>query len=808
VSVVEGKYVMIRGLGDRYSNTLLNGVSVPSADPDKRAVQMDQFPSDLLESIVTSKSFTPNQPGAFSGGSVDLQTRNFPERSFLKTGFKVSMNDRVTGEPTLVIPGGGRDWTGLDDGTRAVPSDLPDVIPSQSAARIAARKGDLGPARELDRVSNSFHNESYFPTESRSGIDYAFNISLGDIVPIKDEQAFGYILSLTYETGTRHFTDGSSGRYGQGATNADDPGFVEANQIFSSDLNQLSYKNAYLANPDVPGGEPAFGVTSTTQFVNWGAYAQLAYKFSANHETVLRYYFNQSADDRVKRGVGESTRSDAGRLFEIHDLLYTQRSISSLQLSGESRFPQLGDLKVDWNLSQSNSIQEQPDYRTISFFWDFTSQQYASAAGVGNNRFFRNLDEKSDEGALDFALPVNWLNATGNLKFGGVYTRGNRTYDERRFRWSLEARPREIIENYPNPVGIISTEEDRVTFGNTISNISSSFSDYLADQTLWGLYAMVELDLNDRWRTIIGVRAEHTGMSTQAAPTSVSFLAADIDQTDLLPALGIVYKLNEKTNLRAAYGRTIARPIYRELASVRVEDTFNDEFYSGNPLLELSSIDNFDLRWEWFPRSGELLAASVFYKRISNPIEVTLVPSTGAIQPQNVDRGTVAGVEFEFRKRLEEVADWLNHFEIGVNVSFIESQVSIPEDELAAIRLSQPDASDTRELLGQSPYVVNLEFGYHNLDWGTGVTLAYNVSGDRLALVTSGGLPDVYERTYHSLDLIYNQRLTRSLNLTLRARNLLDPSREKSLRSGGYDYYFERHLVGRTFTAGLSWSFR
>ena len=806
-SVVDGKYVMIRGLGDRYSNTLLNGVSIPSADPDKRAVQMDQFPSDLLESIVTSKSFTPDQPGAFSGGSVNLRTRSFPERFFFKTGMKLTVNDQVTGESGLVIPGGGRDWMAMDDGTRALPVDLPAAIPSQSRARLAARNGDFGPAETLDRASKAFHNNSYFPTEDKSGSDYGFDFSLGDFIAIGDEQALGYVVSLTYDVGTRHYIGGVSGRYGQGATDINSPNFVNVNQILTSDLDQLSYRSAYESNPDVPGGAPAFGVTTTNQVVNWGAYAQVAYRFSANHETTLRYFLNQSADDQVKRGVGESTRSDAGRLFEAYDLLYTERSISSLQLSGKSLFPEWNELQVEWRLAHGRSLQEQPDYRTISFFWDFGSQEYAAAAGVGNNRFFRDLEESSDEAAVDLTLPFSIGRTSGQLKFGGVLTEGDRTYEEKRFRWSQEARPREIIENYPNPVGIIETTPTSVTFGNTIGDITGSLSDYLADQTIWGLYVMADLQLSERWRTVFGLRAEHTGISTRAPDDAVAFASADIDQTDLLPALSFVYRLNDKMNLRAAYGRTVARPLYRELASVRVEDAFNDEFFSGNPDLELSAIDNFDLRWEWFPRSGEIVAASLFYKDFTNPIEVTLEPSIGSIRPQNVDDGRVMGVEFEFRKGLGFVSESLSNFSVGANFTLIDSEVSIPEAELEATRQFDPEASDTRELLGQSPYLVNLEVSYDNLAWGTGVTLAYNVFGDRLSLVTSGALPDVYERPVHALDLIYTQRLTRDLRLKLSAKNLLDSSREKSLRNAGEDFFYEQYTTGRSFSLGLSYSF-
>ena len=478
-----------------------------------------------------------------------------------------------------------------------------------------------------------------------------------------------------------------------------------------------------------------------------------------------------------------------------------------MQLSGKSVFPEWNELQVEWRLAHGSSVQEQPDYRTISYFWDFNSQEYASAAGTGNNRFFRDLDEKSDEGAVDFSMPVEIAGKSGRLKFGGVYTRGDRSYEEKRYRWSQQARPYEIIANYPNPVGVQDITDDQVTFGNTISNITGTLTDYLADQTLWGLYAMVDLELGERWRTIFGLRAEHTGMSTRAPEGSAGFEAADINQTDLLPALSVVYRLSKDMNIRAAYGRTIARPLYRELASVRVEDAFNDEFYAGNPNLELSTIDNLDLRWEWFPRTGEIVAASVFYKNFDRPIEVALVPSIGSIQPQNVERGRVAGVEFEYRKNLAGLSEFLRDFSVGMNFSVIDSAVSIPEEELESIRIYDPDASDTRELLGQSPYLVNFELAYDNLTWGTGVTVAYNVFGDRLSLVTSGALPDVYERSLHSLDLIYTQRITRDLRLKFQAKNILNADRNKSLRNAGQEYYFEQYTTGRSFSLGLSYDF-
>lgn len=804
-SVVDGKYVLIRGLGDRYSNTLLNNVTVPSADPDRRAVQMDQFPSSVLESIVTSKSFTPDQPGAFSGGSVNMKTKSFPENFFAAFNFSVAANTEVTGKNVLSIPGGGRDWAGSDDGTRALPAGLPDAIPSRTAAQLAARNGDFAPAQELDRASKLFNNETYFPAAKKARPNFGFGFSTGDRINLGEERLFGYVVSASYKRATSHFADGYGGRFGLGSFDPESPSFVDRRLVYSPNLADTTYGPSYEENPNVPGGVPAFGVTQTADNVDWGTFVQLAYKPSSNHEVSLHFLRNQSATDRIKRGVGEATRSDAGRMFEVYDMLYTERSVDSVQLAGESLFPGLDNARVEWRLSKSRSTQEQPDYRSLSFFWDFTLQQYATASGVGNNRFFRHVVEDSDEASVDVSLPLELFGRTMNLKTGGFWQNGDRTYRERRFRWTQEANNRDLIENYPNPVGIVSQTANAVTFGNTIFELPNNLVNYDGSQEVLAGYAMADVSVAEDWRAIFGLRAEYTTMSTGPAASSTVFRAADLDQVDYLPALSLVHTLPSGANLRFAYGRTIARPLYRELADIRVEDPFNDEFFAGNPSLKMTTIDNFDLRWERFGRRDEIVAVSLFYKDFTNPIEVVNKVTSGSIQPQNLSSGTVYGVEFETRQGLGGLAEWLQNFSMGANLSLIASEASIPQAEMDAIRLTYPDAKDTRDLFGQSPYVFNFDLTYSNPDRGTTVTAAFNVVGERLTLVADAALPDVYEQPAPALDLIVSQSLGRRWKVKFAAKNLLDPDIEQSFSHNGQDYFYSRYRKGRTFTLGLSW---
>ncbi len=784
-SVVDGKYVLIRGLGDRYSNTTMNGVSVPSADPDKRAVQMDQFPTEMIESVVTTKSFTPDQPGAFSGGSVNLKTKSFPDSSFISGSFSVSQNSNVNGEPILVTRG-----------YSAQAPDLPLALPNRTQAELEAEfLGNFELARELDAATKAFDPAGFFPRQRDGVADLGASVALGKRVEFGDEGLLGITASFNRSRSSTHFTDGVEGRFTGTAAQP------VPKLLFSSDADLLSTD---IAN--APLSTPPFGVTASTRTESTGGFLKFAVRPTIDHEVSLDLIYNTTTDDAARRGVGEEAGNYAGEIYEVYDLLRTERSVSSAQLAGKSLFPALNELAVDWRLSQSQSTQDQPDYRTMAFIYDLDGQ-VVNATGVQPNRYFRELTEDALEGGLDLAMPVFIGEKEHRLKFGGMVSASDRDYDEQRFQYARVPRSRDDLVTFPGPVGIIAETADGVTFGNTITRLLQP-NRYAAEQDISAVYAMMDTPLSEQARVIFGARYESTKIVTTPAETpGLNPVTGIIDDSNLLPAVSFVYAQNKRMNWRAAYGRTIARPTYKELTDIRYEDVFTGDTYIGSADLELSVIDNFDLRWEWFPAKGQTIAASVFYKDMNLPIEVLFQPAVGSIQPQNVESGTVYGVEFEFRRSLDFLSESLYRWSLGGNLTLIESEVTIPPTEMALLLADDPQASNKRELLGQSPYVFNADINYSREESGTSATLSYNVVGERLDLVVFGPLPDVYEQPAPALNFVLSQRLSTHWKIKFSAKNLLDSDKEKLISLPTEDLVYSRYQSGRSYSLSVSYLF-
>jgi len=809
-SLVDGKYVVIRGLGDRYTNTQMNGSALPSADPDRRAVQLDQFPSDLLDSITTLKSFTPDQPGAFSGGSVNLKTKSFPEAFFFTSTISSSYNSNVTGKAILSVPGGGADRLGRDDGTRSLSTAVPNPMPSNlttTSAQLAARQGDFGPAQALDAISHGFNNAPFFPRAKTGRPDFGFSTSFGDSRRFGQDQVFGYIASVTYDRTTEHFDDGITGRYVQGSVDPQSSRFVEVSRVFTPSLEAYKFAALYAANPVVPGGAPAFGVTRSSENVDWGAYLQLAWRPTLNQELTATVFHNQSAQDQVKRGIGEATRSDSGGEFrENYDLLYTERAVRSLQVAGRTNFPQWNDATLEWRAAFSRSTQDQPDYRSLEFKWSFILQEF-DPSGLNNYRYFRDLREDSADYGIDFSRTFALANGRElTLKTGGAYFGGERTNRERAFViQSPSIRTRAGIEAFPGAVGITAQTANSVSFGTVMREITANLN-YDGEQTFSAGYVMADLRMNDAWRFIGGARLERTEIQTSPLPAvGLTVQAGDIAQTDALPAFAVIWSPFQRQNVRFSYGRTLARPTFRELADVVNYEAFTDDFIGGNPQLDLTVIDNLDLRWEWFPRGGEVIAASVFYKKLDRPIEQVF--ESGRIFPNNVDEGIAYGIEFEARRKLDAFSPALANVSVGFNASLIKSEVAISASELALIRAVFPGAAAKRALFGQSPYLLNVDATWRIPARSSAFTVVYGVAGKRLDLVASGALPDVYEQPAPALDFIWSQRLSASWKFKFAAKNLLDSAREKTLEHAGKTYFYEQSTRGRRFSLSLSYDF-
>ncbi|MBT8399587.1 MAG: TonB-dependent receptor [Rhodothermia bacterium] len=781
-SVVGGKYVYVRGLGERYSSTHLNGAEMPSADPDRKAVQFDLFPANLLDNIVTVKTFTPDKPGNFSGGLVDISTKAFPEELDVKFSAKTSFNSGTHfGNDFLTYPGGSTDWLGIDDGSRGLPSLLSDptlVIPSAQRAR---RDADL--ASTLDAVSKSF-NSVMSPLASTAPTNSSYSLSIGSRTDLI-RRPLGFVVSLTYNRSASSYDNGKTGRYS--FTGSD----------LATDLNL----------------NDALG----SQEISWGGIANLSYQFSPRHEMGLNTLYSRSAEStaRIQEGLWPKELGDDPNSIRTNRyLLYTEREMYSFQLRGKHSFPSLAGTSVEWNASNARTLQDEPDRRFFASTRRIIGTNEvlsASSSGFSDpSRYFRNLDENTQNAKLDISVPFkNWTGTKARIKIGGAVQSADRDFRERVFSYSsspdirFEGNPEGYFATGNMGIVAVDTLRKRFEFGHVISDDSKLRNNYDGSRDINALYAMIELPITRAFKLVGGARIETTDIRVASQDSSVGI--GQLDRSDILPSVNAVYSIGEDMNLRAAYTKTLARPTFREIAPFESFDFTVGDFRIGNPELDRTRITNYDLRWEWFTRPGEIIAVSLFYKDLDNPIEEAIVCGTnGQLQYQNVDRASVYGAELEVRSALDFVWDRLSNFSTGVNFSLVKSEVDIPEGELVARQAVNSDIGDSRELQGQSPYILNADLSYDNQKSGTSVGAFFNVFGRRLSNVSLGGTPDVFERPSPQLDLSTSQRLHRNWSVNASIKNVLNTSRKWSHLFEGDEFVYQEYNKGQTFSLGVT----
>ena len=828
-SVVGGRYVYIRGLGDRYANTTLNGSSLPSADPDRKAFQLDLFPAALLDNIVTLKTFTPDKPGDFSGGLVDVATKAFPESFMLQLSASVTYDDQSSNiDHFLSYEGSGTDWLGYDSGARALPGVLEDKTPDDRMPRESdlrdLRRGvtneiRTGRADSLNTFARAF-NGIMTPMLKSTPLNHSFSAAVGGKLELFG-RPLGITGSLTYGRSYDYYDDGV---FSQWRLVGGDVASIE----------NLSSTTYFGSNPNLdvitradPKEAPYFANTRGSDEVNWGISSTVAFQPRDNHELVATVLRTQSGTSR-STALGGFRDQTGGTTFITRTLSYQERALYSVQLRGEHAF---APLQIEWKTSLATNSQEEPDLR----FFSATQNIRKSSGGIdttyslgGGNapppqRYFRNLNENSHGVVLDVTIPFRqWAGLGARVKFGGRYDSSDREFRQRRFEYheGREIDYRDFkgnIENYfsNQNFGVLDTLQvgDIVAYnaGLYIQENSPARSNYDANRDIIAGYLMVELPLTRKFKIIGGFRLESTEIISESHDKTLpeSLRKGVLDNQDWLPSVNLVYALTENMNFRLAATRTLARPTYRELAPFQSFNFVGGDIQEGNPLLTRTLITNFDARWEMFARAGEIFAISAFYKIFDDPIERVLrnVGEGRFVSFQNVDHARVFGAELEARKRLSAwtTLPILKDISVGGNFSLVRSQVDIPEDELIIIRASNPNASSSRSLEGQSPFLLNLSTSYENYKKGTVVGVYYTIFGDRLLSVTEGATPDVFEQSRNDLDVTISQDLPANLRLKVTAKNLLksDVRQIQTFKDRTYDYI--AYSRSRTIGIGISY---
>ena len=784
-SVVGGRYVVMRGLQGRYLNVQLNGATVPSADPDNNAVPLDLFPSGLLDNIVTTKTFTPDRPGDFTGGSVNLSTRDFPASLTGSLGFSTGFESTVEpGSDLLFVPEARLGVFGSPSGSLGMPEIARGEIPDISLSAF----NDAN-AQRLDAVTDAF-SPILTPGVRSAPVDQGVSFSVGNQVQVAG-RPLGFIGGVNWSRGY----DGFQG----GTTQA----FKGIRTGTSVDLVPT-----FSATPAIGGGTAA-GVEE----VLYGGLANFSYGLSSLSRVGLNLLYNRSAQVEAftERGRYLDGTLDADATRGARSLLYQDRSIASAQLKGEHALS-AGGTRVDWTASLAQTAQDEPDYRIFIDDVEPTASgdvfNINRAAYTAPTRFFRDLSETGVSGGVDVTVPLALVGAGDQVKVGGFVGLRDRAFRERTFqvlqdRVRYEGDPTAFFGDANS--GLIGRDGNRNVFGNYISDATSPQADYDGDQQVFAGYAMATLNVTPKLRAITGARVETTDISVNPTNLDRPELRADISSVDVLPSLNLVYALSDAVNVRAAYGRTIARPNFRELAPYATFELRTNRTFLGNPDLVRTTVDNADLRLEWFARPGEIVALSAYYKRFNDPIELTYnVQAVNAeVSPRNLSNASVYGVEIEGRRALDGLPGPLQYLSVGGNLTVAFSAVEITADE--RLRRLDPDQSE-RRLQGQSPYVLNLDASYETPS-GTSVGLYYNLFGSRLNFVALGLSPDVFEQARGSLDFTLRQPVFGTLAVRAAAKNLTGASFRLVQTLDGQDFVTEEYPLGRSFSVGVSYGF-
>ncbi len=731
-TVADGKYAVVRGLADRYTFTTMNGMELPSADPDRKAFQLDLMPSQFIQHLTVYKTFTPDMSGGFAGGSIDIVTKSYPEQFLFEFRLGTAYNTQSSLRDDF--PGsdqGSTDWLGFDDGTRAMSDELMATTPTGS---------QLFPPE----VKSSFNSTQFAPVNTDSSLDRGMQLLFGDTETVFGKR-LGYLAGLNYKNEYRYFEKELQAYEGNG-------------QVLSADKTALEGIIEY----------------------QWSALVNLSLELSDDHDVSFNFLRVQSAEDYAGRAVGKDgdVTEAEGSLLDLSVLNWTERSLTYFQWAGEHHFPALRDIQFDWGAALSTTAQDDPDFRAFQFWADPINNNYNTGLTASQpsqpTRYWRELEENNLSLRGDLKIPMPSYNDGENLlKTGVALNHSERDYFQRGVSVTgTGAHPFNSVGD-PN----IWMVDENLAFIN-MRNFPVNLT-YEGEQEIQAAYLMADWAALNWLQLVGGARFEATSITVDTfnLTRNQALPPGRLEQDDWLPSVSAKFQIRENVDVRAAWSQTVVRPTYREIAPVVIYDVFRNRTYTGNPGLQISASENFDLRASWYPRPGELLSAGLFAKRIEAPIElVALDTGFSSLRYLNSQDADVYGLEAEVQLKLDRLWQPLADFALGFNAAYIQSEVELSESERLN-RAGFGEFGTTRPLYDQPTYVLNASLTWDFEPTRTTVTLSGGVVGE--ALVVAGvSAPDEYVQPAPELNLFIRQRLGKNWDVRFTAKNLLDPTYE------------------------------
>ena len=837
-TIVDRRYLFVRGLGHRYGNTLLDGARVPSPEPEIRTVPLDVIPSGALSAINVQKTFSPDVPGDFTGGSVQFVTRDAPSDPTLIIGLDAGINTGTTFQPMATNDGfGTADFFAAGNLRRALPNSFPRDIQvgrgvldpntgqnRYSAAEVEAQGEALDTRTRIIRSGNAPAN---FGVKLTGGNSWSFNDAGGK---------FGILFSGGYKN--EHQTN------------------RELVRLFGISDDTLTRPQVDLDS------------FLTTYYTTYNGLLKLQLDANSNNRFTLTGFYSREAQDESRDMIGTVAGVANQQELSYTRLRYVMRSIATTQLSGRHKIPRANNLEIDYFGSFSQARRDDPALREMVFLRNPMTDDYRIniALGPTGNQLFLGLRDNNENAALNITLPFKqWLGLESKVKGGVWLDAKQREFDVRRYDFVYASGLQSEVPFGRGNVINRDTIGGGVSAGNggtepfTLVDRSRPQDNYSAWSRNISGYLMMDLPFVKWFKISGGARVESNIISVRPFdPFEESRGNSPLDDSpirlvelDWLPSASLIFspQLPEKggdMNIRMTGSRTLARPEFRELAPFQFRDYVGGFTKQGFEGLVSTKVWNADLRIEWFPRTAEVVAISGFFKQFDDPIEEVVGASANPVASfANAEGAINGGVEFEFRKALDFMAPKsatrarkiLRDFSLGANFAYIYSRVELgrpcysPERGLPTDGEGNPlpgdwveregcrdayqiSTSRSRPLQGQSPWIVNAYLDYDNSESGTNIRVMYNAFGPYIAQVSGLDLPDIYQQPMHMIDVVASQRLLafrrnewgdlrNQLRLTLEVENMINTFDRET--QGDRRTYETRD--GAQVNIGLEWQY-
>ena len=699
-SVQEGKYLVVRGLSDRYNQAMLNGILLSSTEPDRKTFSFDLFPAAVIDNIIMNKAFVPELPGEWAGGLIQIQTREIPTSDFLNIQIGTGFNSETIGKNFYQADGGKLDWLGVDDGTRALPTeDFP----------VKSKFALLTP-QELNDYGKQFRNE-WTSTTGNAPLNNTFQLN-GGFTGTLFKKKVGGILGINYNQNNRH----------------------------------LQFDNAIIGN-NQGDHEVQFSNEKYSRDVLAGALANFSIQLNNNNRISFKNIINVNTSDFTIRRLGKDyiLGPGYGDNVKAEEIGFRQNTFFNTQLIGDHNISKWG-VRLKWYGGFNILDQYIPDQRRLYYTQDgsdpnapYYALLAAGASQKSGSIFYSFLNDYIYNAGGDLTKSFKWRGHTQSIKGGYLFQVKDRLFDSRPF----------FINTLSNSIKLLPPDQIFAPENFTNINTGLQFGElngisfrYMANTIMNAGYIQFDNQFSKSLRVIWGLRVEDFDQLVGSVKTSDP-RHVHSRVTDFLPGVNITFKPNDKANLRLSGSQTVVRPEFRELSPFAFYDFELNAQVVGNNKVRRTKITNADLRYEVYPRSGELITLGVFFKHFDDPIEYYFNrtgPATNTFNVANTNVATGWGAEFEFRKKLDFINDALKNFTLTGNLSYIYSRV---EDTVAL----------DRPLQGQSPYLINAGLQYDIEKIGFSSTVLFNQVGRRILFVGDKSVPDIWENPRALLDI-------------------------------------------------------